>query len=101
MGRDALRRLSKGYYFMIIFGQVALGLVVILIVAGGLLYVFHSRTNAVQKNGYGSLAMLGIITLMIPIFWISEGNYEAQASAQLQVQSVTRGDALYATSCTN
>lgn len=86
---------------MINFGQVALGLVLILVVAGGLLYVFRSRTNAVQKNGYGALAMLGIITLMIPIFWISEGNYEAQANGQLQVLSVTRGDALYATSCTN
>ena len=86
---------------MINFGQVALGLVLILIVAGGLLFVFYSRTNAVQKNGYGSLAMLGIVTLMIPVFWISEGNYDAQANAQLQVQSITRADALYATSCPN
>ena len=86
---------------MINFGQVALGIVIILVVAGSLLYIFYSRTNAVQKNGYGALAMLGIVTLMIPVFWIIEGNYQAQASSALQIQSITRGDALYATSCTN
>jgi plastocyanin len=86
---------------MINFGQVALGLVLILIVAGSLLYIFYSRTNAVQKNGYGALAMLSIVTLMIPVFWIIEGNYQTQANGQLQVQSIARGDALYATSCTN
>ncbi len=100
MGRGAVGRLSKGYDVMINFGQVALGLILILVVAGGLLYVFYSRTNAVQKNGFGALAMLGIVTLMIPVFWISEGNYDAQASGQLQLQSITRADALYATSCT-
>jgi len=32
--------------------QVALGIVVLLLAVGGLLYMFYARTNAVEKTGY-------------------------------------------------
>ena len=54
--------------------QAAIGIVVALITVGALLYVFYSRTNAVQKTGYGALIMLAVVSLMIPVFWITESN---------------------------
>ena len=49
--------------------QIAIGFLVVVIAVGALLFVFYSRTNAVEKTGYGTLIMLAIVSLMIPIFW--------------------------------
>ena len=84
---------------MLNFAQVALYFIILLVAVGGLLYVFYSRTNAVEKTGYGSLIMLAVISLMIPIFWISEGNSEATAKSDLHVVAVQRGMQLYAQYC--
>ncbi len=80
-------------------GQVAVGIIVALVVVGALLYVFYSRTNAVEKTGYGSLIMLSIISLMIPVFWIVENNQELSAKDQQQIMNVQRGAVNYATYC--
>src|SRR6266566_4836933 len=40
---------------MIDFGQAVVGIIVLLLAVGALLYVFYSRTNAVEKTGYGAL----------------------------------------------
>lgn len=85
---------------MVNFGQAAVGIILLLVVIGGLLYVFYSRTNAVEKSGYGALAMLAIVALMIPVFWIMEGNNQAQAKTQQFSDAVLRGQALYAADCT-
>ncbi len=45
--------------------QAVIGIVVLLIAVGGLLYLFYARTNAVQKTGYGALIMLLIVALII------------------------------------
>src|SRR5579863_876356 len=79
--------------------QAAVGIVVLLITVGALIYIFYSRTNAVEKTGYGALIMLSIISLMIPVFWIMESNGEAMAKTQLHATSVQRGAALYAQYC--
>ncbi len=79
--------------------QAAVGIVVLLIVVGALLYIFYSRTNAVEKTGYGALLMLLIVALMIPVFWIMETNGEAQAKINQHNNAVTQGAALYATYC--
>jgi mono/diheme cytochrome c family protein/plastocyanin len=79
--------------------QAAVGIVVALVAVGALLYVFYSRTNAVEKTGYGALIMLAIISLMIPIFWIMESNGEAIAKTQQHDTDVQRGAALFAQYC--
>lgn len=84
---------------MLNFAQIAIYFVILLVAVGGLLYIFYSRTNAVEKTGYGALIMLAVISLMIPIFWISEGNGEAAATADQQTLAVQRGVILYAQYC--
>lgn len=79
--------------------QAAVGIIVLLIVVGALLYTFYSRTNAVEKTGYGALMMLSIISLMIPVFWILESNGEAIAQVQQHNTAIDRGAALYAQYC--
>src|SRR5579883_307504 len=84
---------------MVNFGQAAVGLILVLIVIGGLLYIFYSRTNAVTKTGYGSLIMLALVSLMIPLFWITEGNNQAQAQQQQFQYAVEQGQQVYAQNC--
>ena len=79
--------------------QAAVGIVVALLAVGALLYVFYSRTNAVEKTGYGALIMLSIVSLMIPVFWIMESNGQALAKVQQHDTSVQRGAALFAQYC--
>ncbi|HEY1349127.1 MAG TPA: c-type cytochrome [Ktedonobacteraceae bacterium] len=79
--------------------QAAVGIVVLLITVGGLLYVFYSRTNAVEKTGYGALIMLSIVSLMIPVFWIMETDGQTQAKIQQNNVAVSQGAALYALYC--
>ncbi len=80
-------------------GQAIIGIIVLVVVVGALIYIFYTRTNAVEKTGYGALIMLSIVSLMIPIFWIIESNNEASAAASQQIANVTRGATLYATYC--
>jgi plastocyanin/mono/diheme cytochrome c family protein len=79
--------------------QVAISTLVLVIAVGALLFVFYSRTNAVEKTGYGALMMLALISLMIPVFWINESNNQAMAKAQQHITSVQRGVVLYSTYC--
>jgi plastocyanin/mono/diheme cytochrome c family protein len=80
-------------------GQVAIGFIVMIVVVGALVYIFYTRTNAVEKTGYGALIMLSVVSLMIPIFWIIENNNEAGYAAQQQVIAVQTGAMLYAQYC--
>ena len=84
---------------MIDFGQAAIGIIVLLVAVGALLYVFYSRTNSVEKTGYGALIMLSIISLMIPVFWIMENNQEAVTKSEQHVLAVQRGAQIYAQYC--
>ncbi len=79
--------------------QAAVGIIVLLVTVGALLYIFYSRTNAVEKTGYGALIMLSIISLMIPGFWILESNNEASAQLLQHNLAVQRGAALFAQYC--
>ncbi len=80
-------------------GQAIVGIIVVLVAVGALLYVFYSRTNAVEKTGYGALIMLSVISLMIPVFWILESNQETVSQSQQHMISVQRGAQLYAQYC--
>ncbi|TMD57007.1 MAG: c-type cytochrome, partial [Chloroflexi bacterium] len=79
--------------------QAAVGIVVLLVAVGALLYIFYSRTNAVEKTGYGALIMLSVISLMIPVFWIMETNQEAVSKTNQFTTAVQRGATLYAQYC--
>ena len=79
--------------------QAAVGIVVLLVAVGALLYIFYSRTNAIEKTGYGALIMLSVISLMIPVFWIMETNQEAVSKTNQFTTAVQRGAALYAQYC--
>lgn len=78
---------------------VIVGFIIVLIAVGGLLYIFYSRSNAVEKNGYGALVMLALVSLMIPVFWIMEAGNQTSAQANQQTIAVQRGLALYAQYC--
>jgi plastocyanin len=82
------------------FEQAAVGLIVLLVVVGGLLYLYYSRTNAVEKNGYGALIMLSIVSLMIPVFWIIESSRQASQTVDQFNASIKRGMVAYANTCT-
>jgi len=84
---------------MVNFVQGALGLIVLLVVVGGLLFIYYSRTNAVEKTGYGSLIMLALVSLMIPAFWIMESSNQAVARSDQFEGSVKRGMVVYANNC--
>lgn len=79
--------------------QAAIGIVVALIVVGALLYIFYSRTNPVEKTGFGALIMLAVVSLMIPVFWISESNAQQLSTLRQHTTDVSRGAALYAQYC--
>src|SRR5258708_5451075 len=81
--------------------QAAVGIIVLLVTVGALLYIFISRTNAVEKTGYGALIMLSIVSLLIPDFWILESNNQAVAKLDQHTTAVQRGAALYAQYCFN
>lgn len=86
---------------MVNFGQIIVGLILILVVTGGLLFIFYSRTNAVQKNGYGSVAMLSLVSLLIPVFWILIGSANTANAQTQQINTIKRGMNLYAQYCTD
>ncbi len=84
---------------MVNIGQAVVGIILLLVVVGGLLYIFYSRTNAVEKTGYGALIMLALVSLMIPLFWIVENSGQASAQTQQFELGVQRGMAVYAQYC--
>jgi len=86
---------------MVNFGQAAIGIIVLLVVVGGLLFIYYSRTNAVEKTGYGSLIMLALVSLMIPVFWIMENGNQASAKSDQFETSIKRGMVVYANNCTD
>lgn len=79
--------------------QAAVGIIVLLITVGALIYMVYSRTNAVEKTGYGALIMLSIVSLMIPVFWIMSNNGQTQAKLSQQNNDVAQGAKLYAQYC--
>jgi plastocyanin/mono/diheme cytochrome c family protein len=79
--------------------QAAIGIIVALIVVGALLYLFYSRTNSVEKTGYGALMLLAVVSLLIPIFWITESNAQEMSKLRQHTTDVSRGAGLYAQYC--
>jgi plastocyanin/cytochrome c553 len=79
--------------------QAAIGIIVVLVVVGALLYVFYSRTNSVEKTGFGALMMLAVVSLMIPVFWITESNSQAMYALRQHTTDVNRGAELFAQYC--
>ena len=79
--------------------QAAIGIVVALIVVGALLYIFYSRTNSVEKTGFSALMILAVVSLLIPVFWITESNAQEMSKLRQHTTDVSRGAALFAQYC--
>jgi len=79
--------------------QAAIGIVVALVVVATLLYIFYSRTNSVEKTGFSALIMLAVVSLMIPVFWITESNSQEMYKLRQHTTDVNRGAALFAQYC--
>ena len=79
--------------------QAAIGIIVALVVVGALLFIFYSRTNSVEKTGFGALMMLAVVSLLIPVFWITESNAQQISTVQQHTTDVSRGAALFAQYC--
>jgi plastocyanin/cytochrome c553 len=79
--------------------QAAIGIVVVLVVVGALLYLFYTRTNAVEKTGFSALMMLAVVSLLIPVFWIMESNSQEMYKLRQHTTDVSRGAALFAQYC--
>ncbi|GHO50142.1 cupredoxin domain-containing protein [Ktedonospora formicarum] len=82
-------------------GQIVVGIIILLVVVIGLLVILLSRTNAVQKTGYGSLAMLSLVAMMIPVFWIIENQNQASSTQKLQAYAIEQGVKVFVTNCTD
>ena len=76
-----------------------LGIILLVVAAGGLLYLFYSRTNAVVKTGFGSLIMLALVSLLIPIFWIQEDANQTTSKNEQQALAIERGMVAYTENC--
>lgn len=80
--------------------QTIIEIIVLIIAIGGLLYIVASKTNAVEKTGLGSVIMLAIVALMIPVFWIAEANNQASATSAQNELAIQRGMQVYGEQCT-
>ncbi len=80
--------------------QTIIEILVLIIAVGGLLYIVASKTNAVEKTGLGSVIMLAIVALMIPVLWIAEANNQASATASQNDLAIQRGMQIYGEQCT-
>src|SRR5713101_6030197 len=79
--------------------QAAIGIVVALIVVGALLYIFYSRTNSVQKTGFGALMMLAVVSLLFPVFWVTDSTEQEMSKLLQHTTDFSRGAALFAQYC--
>jgi plastocyanin len=86
---------------MVNFGQGIVGIIVLLIVVGGLVYMFYTRTNAVQKNGYASVIMLAFVSVIIPVLWVTENSQQVAAANTQQALALQRGMVVYVQVCTD
>ncbi|HEV2236257.1 MAG TPA: hypothetical protein VGR57_06300, partial [Ktedonobacterales bacterium] len=74
--------------------KYGLGLGIVCLTAGSLLYIFFSRGNAVQRTGYASLLMVLAVALFIPLLTINQQQQQASAANVVYDTSLQRGAAI-------
>jgi plastocyanin/mono/diheme cytochrome c family protein len=79
--------------------KYGLGLGVVCLTAGSLLYIFFSRGNAVQRTGYASLLMVLAVALVIPLLTVGQQQQQASATQTVYLTSLERGAAIYGQYC--
>jgi len=80
-------------------GQVGFGLAVVALAVSVLISIFYSRTNAVEKTGYGSLIFIIAVAFIIPLLMVNQQQAQAtQAAAQYDL-TLQRGAALFGQYC--
>ena len=80
-------------------GQAGFGLAIVALAVSVLIYIFYSRSNAVEKTGYGSLIFIIAVAFIIPLLLVNQQQAQAtQAAAQYDL-TLQRGAALFGQYC--
>lgn len=79
--------------------KYGLGLGIVCLTAGALLYIFFSRGNAVQRTGYASLLMVLAVAIFIPLLTINQQQQQASAAQVVYNTKLQRGAAIFGQYC--
>jgi plastocyanin/mono/diheme cytochrome c family protein len=79
--------------------QIGIGIVILVVTIGALLYIFYSRMNSVQKTGYTAFLILGVGAVIVPLIWIANNQAQAQSQQTQYLQNLNRGAAVFGTYC--
>jgi plastocyanin/mono/diheme cytochrome c family protein len=79
--------------------KYGLGLGIVCLTAGALLYIFFSRGNAVQRTGYASLLMVLAVALFIPLLTVNQQQQQASAANVVYNTKLQRGAAIFGQYC--
>src|SRR5215813_756708 len=82
-------------------GQIGFGLAIISLVVAALIYVFYSRSNVVEKTGYGALLFVIATAFIIPLLIVDQQQAQATRTADTYKLTLERGAALFATYCSS
>src|SRR5262249_31512090 len=79
--------------------EVGFGMAIISLVVAALIYVFYSRNNVVEKNGYGALLFIIATAFIIPLLIVDQQQAQATRTADNYKLTLQRGAALFGQYC--
>ena len=80
-------------------GRIGFGLVAVCLVAAALIYIFYSRSNPVEKTGYGALVFIIATAFIIPFLMVNQQQQQASAASEQYTLTLQRSAAIYAQYC--
>src|SRR5262249_6882150 len=80
-------------------GQIGFGLAIISLVVAALIYVFYSRSNVVEKTGYGALLFIIATAFIIPLLIVDQQQAQVTRTADNYKLTLQRGAALFGQYC--
>ncbi|HLZ21184.1 MAG TPA: c-type cytochrome [Ktedonobacterales bacterium] len=80
-------------------GRIAYGLMALCLVTAALVYTFYSRTNVVEKTGYGALIFIIAIAFIIPFLLVNQQQQQAGAANDQYKLTLQRGATLFGQYC--
>lgn len=83
----------------VLTGQIGFGLVAVCLVAAALIYIFYSRSNPVEKTGYGALVFIIATAFIIPFLLVNQQQQQASAASEQYQLTLQRSAAIYAQYC--
>ena len=79
--------------------RIGFGLMATCLVTAALVYTFYSRTNVVEKTGYGALIFIIAIAFIIPFLLVNQQQQQAGATGDKYDLTLHRGAALFGQYC--